>query len=581
MNKKHLILPLVACLMLAGCTLGKKTNKKKKKSTSGSEISQKSEEDSSLPPEGSSGKSDSSGSSTPTPGGDWSSTEKSNFQTVFHGIVPPYLSVGLDSSKTKLDDGTFVSNAISETAADEYFNSLDTTVWDVGTDSWGFPEAYQDSSDGQGYVWIWLDYDDDDESIYYVTFDWYAYVESLSLSGTYKTEFEVGETFSYEGLIVTITFKDGSTAVIDDKEAIDYYFTVSTPDMTTPGQKTVTVSFEESETKTISATYTINVKSTVKYTVTFDGNGATGGTMDPSQESVGEYTLPVCKFTAPEGKAFAGWKVGGEGETLAAGSSIDLKANTTLVAQWATEHTITLNAGLGSGSMDPIKAGEGGKISEPECTFKAPEGYEFDKWVIGTEPVTFPYTVTGDVEFTATYKEKPVSTDITISKASIESHGPFNPYPSAAFDFEADGVSFSASKDVGIKKANTDGGNYFFEQGAIQMKRDGAGIITVKEATQAKTITVHWMATYEEEGSDYHPVIKVGSSVSAISTSIPCNEGTTVKGVDSGSQEKGGDGKDYKAYNYTTTYTIPAGNPFFSISSGKGALYVKDIVITL
>jgi len=34
MSKKHLILPVVACLMLAGCTLGNKTTKKKKKSSS-------------------------------------------------------------------------------------------------------------------------------------------------------------------------------------------------------------------------------------------------------------------------------------------------------------------------------------------------------------------------------------------------------------------------------------------------------------------------------------------------------------------------------------------------------------------
>ena len=406
MNKKHLILPLVACLMLAGCTLGKKTSKKKKKSTSGSEISQKSDSE---VPQSSSGKEDSSGTSTPTPVSDWSSTEKTNFQTAFHGIVPPYLSVGLNATKTDVANGYFESNEMTQAQMNAYFETFDST-WTDDVDSYGDPTKVKDSADGKGFVTCMQDYDE--EGNYFVEFVWDSPVVSISLSGTYRTEFEVGETFSSDGLVVSATCKDGY--VYPD---VTTYCEVSSPDMSSAGTKEVTVSFEYDEETTLTAKYTITVKSTVKYTVTFNAGEGTG--TKAAVEAGESYILPdATGFVAPEGKAFAGWKVGGEGETLSAGSSIELKADVTLVAQWATECTVSFSAGEGKGTMEPMKVGEGGKISEPECTFEAPEGYEFDKWVIGTEAVTFPYTVTGNVEFTATYKEKPVVTGASFDLAT-------------------------------------------------------------------------------------------------------------------------------------------------------------------
>lgn len=401
MNKKHLILPLVACLMLAGCTLGKKTSKKKKKSTSGSEISQKSDSE---VPQSSSGKDDSSGTSTPTPVSDWSSTEKTNFETAFHGIVPPYLSVGLNATKTDVANGYFESNEMTQAQMNAYFETFDST-WTDDVDSYGDPTKVKDSADGKGFVTCMQDYDE--EGNYFVEFVWDSPVVSISLSGTYRTEFEVGETFSSDGLVVSATCKDGY--VYPD---VTTYCEVSSPDMSSAGTKEVTVSFEYDEETTLTAKYTITVKSTVKYTVTFNAGEGTG--TKAAVEAGESYILPdATGFVAPEGKAFAGWKVGGEGETLPAGSSIKLEADVTLFAQWATECTVSFSAGDGKGTMEPMKVGEGAKISEPKCTFEAPEGKEFDKWVIGAEPVTFPYTVTGNVEFTATYKEKPVVSTVT------------------------------------------------------------------------------------------------------------------------------------------------------------------------
>ncbi|MBQ7994744.1 MAG: InlB B-repeat-containing protein [Bacilli bacterium] len=69
------------------------------------------------------------------------------------------------------------------------------------------------------------------------------------------------------------------------------------------------------------------------FTVSFSANGGTG-TMNPVSDIAGEYALPQCTFTAPEGKEFAGWKVNGQGNLLQAGEKINVTSNVDLVAQW-------------------------------------------------------------------------------------------------------------------------------------------------------------------------------------------------------------------------------------------------------
>ena len=77
-------------------------------------------------------------------------------------------------------------------------------------------------------------------------------LESITLSGTQQTEFEVGDTFSYEGLVVTAHYSDTTEAVVTG-------YTVSGYDMATAGTQTVTVSYtEDGITKT--ANYSITVK---------------------------------------------------------------------------------------------------------------------------------------------------------------------------------------------------------------------------------------------------------------------------------------------------------------------------------
>ena len=67
------------------------------------------------------------------------------------------------------------------------------------------------------------------------------------------------------------------------------------------------------------------------YTVSFDANGGTGTMADVTDVS-GEYTLPANGFTAPDGKQFKAWSVGGVEKAV--GDTINVNANTTVTAIW-------------------------------------------------------------------------------------------------------------------------------------------------------------------------------------------------------------------------------------------------------
>ena len=72
-------------------------------------------------------------------------------------------------------------------------------------------------------------------------------VVSIALSGNQKTSFEVGDAFTYEGLIVTATYADETSAAVTG-------YTVSTPDMSSEGQKEVVVTYQS-----VNASYNITV----------------------------------------------------------------------------------------------------------------------------------------------------------------------------------------------------------------------------------------------------------------------------------------------------------------------------------
>lgn len=83
---------------------------------------------------------------------------------------------------------------------------------------------------------------------YTITLNAAPELESITVDASKaKTKFRVGDTFSYDGIVVTALYSDNNSKVVTD-------YTVSNPDMTTAGQKTVIVTYQEK-----TANYTINV----------------------------------------------------------------------------------------------------------------------------------------------------------------------------------------------------------------------------------------------------------------------------------------------------------------------------------
>lgn len=87
------------------------------------------------------------------------------------------------------------------------------------------------------------------------------------------------------------------------------------------------------------------------YDITFNANGGTGE-MAALPDQSGTYNLPACGFTAPSGKAFAGWKADNKGELLPVGHPYTLESDVVFYAQWANAYNVTYSAGEhGSGSF--------------------------------------------------------------------------------------------------------------------------------------------------------------------------------------------------------------------------------------
>lgn len=166
---------------------------------------------------------------------------------------------------------------------------------------------------------------------------------SLNTDNVKKT-FTVGETFNSTGLVVTAAYSNCSDKTVTPTS-------VTPPDLTAAGNKTVTVSYTENNvTKT--ATYQISVTEPVKYNVTWSVNGVPG---TPVQYTEGEaLILPTTPSDCSETQVFVGWtansSISGEPEDLFTTASGNVNANATYYAVFATKSSTT------GGSSTPTKA---------------------------------------------------------------------------------------------------------------------------------------------------------------------------------------------------------------------------------
>ena len=98
---------------------------------------------------------------------------------------------------------------------------------------------------------------------------------------------------------------------------------------------------------------------TTTYTVTYNGNGNTGGTVPTDnnkyEENAQVTVLGNTSNLVKEGYTFAGWNTqsDGNGTDYAAGATFEITKNTTLYAKWeANTYTVCFNANGGTGTME-------------------------------------------------------------------------------------------------------------------------------------------------------------------------------------------------------------------------------------
>lgn len=154
--------------------------------------------------------------------------------------------------------------------------------------------------------------------------------------------------------------------------------------------------------------YTLKINNgEVKYTVTFNSNGAEG-TMQSQEIKKGEKcTLPENGFTAPEGQEFKAWSV--EGQEYPAKAKIKINKETTIKAIWKDiEYKITFDSNEGTGEMPEQKVKQGAEYTLPANEFTAPDGQEFKAWEVdGQEKeVGAKITINGNTEVKAIWLAK-------------------------------------------------------------------------------------------------------------------------------------------------------------------------------
>ena len=170
--------------------------------------------------------------------------------------------------------------------------------------------------------------------------------------------------------------------------------------------------------ETGTATYpgSTNSPSATTYTVSFDANGGTGSMGDVTGVS-GEYTLPANGFTAPDGKQFKAWSVGGVEKAV--GDKITVTANTTVTAVWenipVVTYTVSFDANGGTGTMANV-TDVSGEYTLPANGFTAPSGKQFKAWSVGgvEKAAGDKITVTANTTVTAIWEPIP-ATEYTIT----------------------------------------------------------------------------------------------------------------------------------------------------------------------
>ena len=216
----------------------------------------------------------------------------------------------------------------------------------------------------------------------------------------------------------------------------------------------------------------------ISYTITFDANGGSG-TMEPVVVG-GNYVLPKCEFTPPEGKTFDKWSVSGAGPKEP-GNAVIVVGNLTITAMWkdaVVMSTISFLPGEGSGEMQSVEVERGSVYTLPECEFTPKDKYStFLHWMIEpgtiTRPGGYKLTVLSDYTLTAVWVHgcKLDHVDAVPANCATEAFGK---------------KAYYVCNGCGKKYEDKNGENVianFENWGVVDYQHDFSGEIVMKDAT--------------------------------------------------------------------------------------------------
>lgn len=308
---------------------------------------------------------------------------------------------------------------------------------------------------------------------------------SIAVTGTYPTSFYVNDEFSHEGAVVTATYEDASTKDVSASA------TFSTPDMTSTGKKTVTVSYTEGEvTKTTTYDITVNARPAltsialsgtyttifeqgstfnhdgVVVTATYADNSTKDVTADatfstPDMTTLGtqpvtvsyteneitkstSYDITVNEYVQPTNISINNWN------TLFGTSNNGALSGANLKTYTGTQDKVEVIYAKGSGDYMYMKDGEIRLYSGTTLSFEAPSGYIVTK-------VVFTGTISNDKKPTAdvgTYDYSSKTWTGLASKVTFMG-------TATSANIATATITLAKSATITLASACTDGTNYF------------------------------------------------------------------------------------------------------------------------
>ena len=197
-----------------------------------------------------------------------------------------------------------------------------------------------------------------------------------------------GVTLHFNAKAITVTLDPGEgSGTPEQTSAISGRpYVLGDPSFTAPAGKHFTAwrvdgqeylrgqSFTPTESVTVTALWGDTI-----YQLAFSPNGGTGEMENLTAKEGTALTLPECGFTAPVGKQFKAWQIGGL--EYAPGDEFLPDRDGTALALWEPlVCVIGFDANGGSGAMEPLTTTYKVAVALPECAFEPQEGKVFKAW---------------------------------------------------------------------------------------------------------------------------------------------------------------------------------------------------------